>query len=617
MSNLNRRRFVVRSGLLVGGLAAASACKTRGFNNQSKAKSDDLDKAPPSNRLINGNGAFVRFPMIPTAGFSNPSVERDVRNLLAVYGEVYQIMMSAISEEQAEITNESVTPGQLAKHLPDRVADGTWKHFTWWNQAKIHLDSCPHGDQNFVFWHRPYLKHFEKTVRTIARSVATQTPEAELKVHKEYYINWTLPFFNWDPSLPLHPSFFDPSIFPQYPDNPDMGTGNRRTIDQSSRPMRNGPRDFIDVTKETVEDILNMQSIYSFGGQENFSSLLEGAPHGGVHVWVGGQMGAFFSPLDPIFWTHHGMIDFLFEEWMTRRRNEGQSSADFLPDTLASGQQEGFFDVDTGLPTSMNNVNIVESEFVKTSYFGLTPSIAYTIGAAVGAAVGSGGPLSLTASAATTETVVIDDFLAGFIPLSETLNGQTVSIMRAKLKVSEDSATESKALALLGKIAADMAKKQPQFINTVQIRFENIGIAIADPENSTLTIRMRKTAEKPFLETQFAKFNKFGAKATPEGKARIEKQSKTSHPEHHMLPKSLLIDLVPTIKKKALNLNFKDLLTKDVVTVDFLLALKQQAALNSTEGTKRAEGFQNAFRNDDKGANRIKITLVISQRKRA
>ena len=33
------------------------------------------------------------------------------------------------------------------------------------------------------------------------------------------------------------------------------------------------------------------------------------SPHNTVHGWVGGQMGNYCSPADPIFWMHHAMID--------------------------------------------------------------------------------------------------------------------------------------------------------------------------------------------------------------------------------------------------------------------------------------------------------------------
>ena len=37
--------------------------------------------------------------------------------------------------------------------------------------------------------------------------------------------------------------------------------------------------------------------------------------HGGPHIWLGGQMGTFCSPMDPIFWLHHSFIDKMWEDF--------------------------------------------------------------------------------------------------------------------------------------------------------------------------------------------------------------------------------------------------------------------------------------------------------------
>ncbi len=38
--------------------------------------------------------------------------------------------------------------------------------------------------------------------------------------------------------------------------------------------------------------------------------------HGDVHIWVGGSMGEVpAAAFDPIFWSHHAMIDKLWDQW--------------------------------------------------------------------------------------------------------------------------------------------------------------------------------------------------------------------------------------------------------------------------------------------------------------
>lgn len=48
-----------------------------------------------------------------------------------------------------------------------------------------------------------------------------------------------------------------------------------------------------------------------------FSTLLEQAPHGTIHVEIGGRggdMSRMQSPNDPIFWLHHSFVDKLWNE---------------------------------------------------------------------------------------------------------------------------------------------------------------------------------------------------------------------------------------------------------------------------------------------------------------
>ena len=46
-----------------------------------------------------------------------------------------------------------------------------------------------------------------------------------------------------------------------------------------------------------------------------FQQQIEGTPHNLVHGTVGGTMGTGGSALDPVFWTHHCMIDYCWAKW--------------------------------------------------------------------------------------------------------------------------------------------------------------------------------------------------------------------------------------------------------------------------------------------------------------
>jgi tyrosinase len=76
-----------------------------------------------------------------------------------------------------------------------------------------------------------------------------------------------------------------------------------------------------------------------------FRPALEGQPHNNGHVVAGatksgktGHIGDGLSPLDPIFWLHHCMVDRVWAEW---QKSAGHTTPD--PQTNYTGQ---FFDAD-------------------------------------------------------------------------------------------------------------------------------------------------------------------------------------------------------------------------------------------------------------------------------
>jgi len=53
----------------------------------------------------------------------------------------------------------------------------------------------------------------------------------------------------------------------------------------------------------------------SYGGNAGFRATMEGLLHGAPHVWISGHMGAFGSPNDPIFFSHHCNVDRIWSLW--------------------------------------------------------------------------------------------------------------------------------------------------------------------------------------------------------------------------------------------------------------------------------------------------------------
>ena len=167
----------------------------------------------------------------------------------------------------------------------------------WTKQAQIHLNSCPHGNWFFLSWHRAYLFAFEEICRELSGDDT-----------------FALPYWNWQaqPSVPA--PFWVPG-----------------------QPLLHSPRSATasSVIAAGITDPATMEGIQSQADFQMYASLastaplgtgggtgqLEYTPHNFVHGFVGGTMGGYWSPLDPVFWTHHCMIDACWVDWNIRRGN--------------------------------------------------------------------------------------------------------------------------------------------------------------------------------------------------------------------------------------------------------------------------------------------------------
>ena len=74
--------------------------------------------------------------------------------------------------------------------------------------------------------------------------------------------------------------------------------------------------------------------------------LLEAQPHNQVHNNTGGFMGDFLSPVDPIFFAHHGNIDRLWEVWTRKQLRLGLPTLPTCPDLAAWKREPFLFFVD-------------------------------------------------------------------------------------------------------------------------------------------------------------------------------------------------------------------------------------------------------------------------------
>src|SRR5215216_906251 len=168
---------------------------------------------------------------------------------------------------------------------------------------------CRHGDILFLPWHRAYLYFFELALQD-------RVPEVTIP-----WWDWTSATAHQDGLPPTHaaqaredgranPLFDSEVLLPQA----ELELVRERlpgalTDDDPPRTRRDPdlpdelPRD------RTIRSILRAPTF------SDFSSRLENV-HNDVHVWVGGSMSAVpVAGFDPVFWSHHAMIDRLWYLW--------------------------------------------------------------------------------------------------------------------------------------------------------------------------------------------------------------------------------------------------------------------------------------------------------------
>lgn len=193
-------------------------------------------------------------------------------------------------------------------------------------EQQTFFSMCQHGSWYFLPWHRGYLSAFERILG--AAIVAEGGPD-----------DWALPYWNYsdasNPDARTIPAVFEQQTMPDGSPNAlftPFRFGDAQTGALTMTPSQ------VSLSALTEPKFGSNQMIPGgFGGgswpvshQGNAMGMLEGTPHGDVHVAIGGSgvfqgqqipglMSSFVTAgLDPIFWLHHCNIDRLWEVWLQR-----------------------------------------------------------------------------------------------------------------------------------------------------------------------------------------------------------------------------------------------------------------------------------------------------------
>lgn len=171
--------------------------------------------------------------------------------------------------------------------------------YNWTNLANLHQGYCSHCNWFFLPWHRPYIGYFEWLIQTY-----TKTP------------NFALPYWNWTNNPTIPAIFF---------------TGALNDTTRQAGPTSQLSSSW--VGSSVMNNIIGTQDFQAFASAKASNQFvsagygaLESTPHNNVHNWIGGDMENYLSPLDPLFWVHHGNIDRLWVVWNNKYANTTDST---------------------------------------------------------------------------------------------------------------------------------------------------------------------------------------------------------------------------------------------------------------------------------------------------
>ena len=171
--------------------------------------------------------------------------------------------------------------------------------YCWHHQQNAHSAV---NMQIFLPWHRAYLYNFEMAMRDV--NAAARLP----------WWDWTLR----PPRQTGLPTIFTDARTPSGAVNPlrsfsiDLPT-TRPPIKHATVRAPHAPDGL--PTQNDVDDALSRTD------WNDFCDALEDV-HDGVHGWVSGDMGLVqTSAFDPIFYSHHAMIDRIWAIWQVRNGN--------------------------------------------------------------------------------------------------------------------------------------------------------------------------------------------------------------------------------------------------------------------------------------------------------
>jgi tyrosinase len=220
------------------------------------------------------------------------NVRKSVRNLsnedLSTLRDAYKAMMQRM---------DNYGYNHLAGHhgIPDGLC--------------VHNEEFTVADPNarlFLPWHRAYLYEFELAVQDSGRNNEITVPWWDWTSKSSRTKGIPKAFMDATVNGGANPLY---SYHMKVPASQSPG----RPLDEDTERAPGGPSEL-----PTPEEI---EALYLSTDYGDFSDKLERV-HNGIHLWVGETMSEVdTAAFDPIFWSHHCMIDRIWWIWQLRNSN--------------------------------------------------------------------------------------------------------------------------------------------------------------------------------------------------------------------------------------------------------------------------------------------------------
>ncbi|XP_041375703.1 uncharacterized protein LOC121388448 [Gigantopelta aegis] len=173
-----------------------------------------------------------------------------------------------------------------------------------------------HGGPCFLSWHRVYLLMYEMALGDEVPGVCVpywdSSLDNELEDPAESYMFSPELMGNGDGAIKTGP-------FGGWRRPPDPNTPNK----QQAPVLRNVGADGELYSKESIEKILSRHDHSEIIAPNSDPDYDIEVLHGGVHMFIGGDMEALeTAPFDPIFFMHHAFVDYIWELFRSKLRNQ-------------------------------------------------------------------------------------------------------------------------------------------------------------------------------------------------------------------------------------------------------------------------------------------------------